>query len=682
MALSPPRLLQALPGWLVWRYETASKDKPGTKPRKVPYYVSGFRRVGKQGSRADRSHLTTYGAALEAAAKLKMTGVGFALMPEFNIVALDFDNCVENEIITPQVLPLISSTYAEFSPSGKGIRAFYLGELKDKKSRANGSAEDAFGFEVFSAKGFVTFTGNALPAVELAGFEDTVAPLPATVTAYAERRFSHGKAKGTGRSSPTEALSGSGAATTANGPALSEAQILAVLARLDPDMAHDEWLKVGLGVHYDTQGHGFHLWDEWSSRGVQYPGSEELAKRWDSFSQREGVERPVTGRTLVHMAMGEGDALERLPGVNVAAPSEFDTVEGATVERSTVERATGDSTVKGEGAAPMRFLPIPNSEFLARQAPAWRIKHVLPMAALAVIYGESGSGKSFFALDMAMAIARGIEWRGQATVQGAVVYIAAEGAGGFRNRIDAYMQHHQVDPATVPLYVIPDAPNFLDRKDITDLVAALRTVKGIALIIVDTYAQVMPGNENSGEDAGKVIAHCRTLHQVTGATVVLIHHSGKDATKGARGWSGLRAATDAEYEVIRNGGDRMATVTKLKDADDGAQYGFKLATVRIGTDGDGDAITSCIVEHNATVPRRKGPVRKLGTNETLALSALQDAVEGKLTVDALATDTVKEMVPPGEGVKDRRRRDAERAIDSLLAKGLIVMVDGLLFINH
>jgi len=50
------------------------------------------------------------------------------------------------------------------------------------------------------------------------------------------------------------------------------------------------------------------------------------------------------------------------------------------------------------------------------------------------------------------------------------------------------------------------------------------------------------GDENSGKDMGRVIAHCKAFHKATGALVLLIHHSGKDDTKGARGWSGTRGA--------------------------------------------------------------------------------------------------------------------------------------------
>ena len=102
--------------------------------------------------------------------------------------------------------------------------------------------------------------------------------------------------------------------------------------------------------------------------------------------------------------------------------------------------------------------------------------------------------------------------------------------------------------------------------DISELVRAVTASGGADVIVVDTFAQVTPGaNENAGEDMGLALANARALAAATGAVVVLIHHAGKDAAKGARGWSGIKAAADAEIEIIRRLG---AAVTVLKPGED------------------------------------------------------------------------------------------------------------------
>ena len=117
--LNAPEPLRALPGWLIWRYETHSGEP---KPRKVPYYVSGTRRHGQQGSPQDRAQLTTFAAARDAAMRLGFDGVGLAMLPEWGITAIDVDHCVDPDGNVPEDIEgIVQQTYAEYSPSGAGI---------------------------------------------------------------------------------------------------------------------------------------------------------------------------------------------------------------------------------------------------------------------------------------------------------------------------------------------------------------------------------------------------------------------------------------------------------------------------------------------------------------------------------------------------------------------------------
>jgi hypothetical protein len=186
---------------------------------------------------------------------------------------------------------------------------------------------------------------------------------------------------------------------------------------------------------------------------------------------------------------------------------------------------------------------------------------------------------------------------------------------------------------------------------------------------------VTPGaNENSGEDVGKLIAHCKLLHKKTGALVVLIHHSGKDAARGARGWSGLRAAADAEIEVTRNGDYRAASVTKMKDGSDGESLSFKLKVVELGLDDDGEAQSSCVVEHVDAEPAvlPSGKQKPSGGHQQAMYDILRVmAPSGTVAYEDLVAGYVAKM-PKGEG-KDRRSRDAKRALEQLISKKLAYM---------
>lgn len=329
--------------------------------------------------------------------------------------------------------------------------------------------------------------------------------------------------------------------------------------------------------------------------------------------------------------------------------------------------------VEGKAA---RFAVQPAHTFAQGKPPSWMIKGFLPRAELAVLFGESGSGKSFLALDVAVDIAMGTPWRGRVTRKGRVVYIAAEGAGGFRNRLKAIGQQRGIELDQIPIGVISDAPNMLEKADALDVAKAIVAAGGADLIIVDTWAQVTPGsNENSGEDMGRALAHCKGIHRATGALVMLVHHSGKDSSKGARGWSGLRAAADVELEVLRNDNARSVSLTKLKDGEDGAEFGFRLENVVLGLDEDGEEITSCVVEHNDSGRVQRGSKGPKGAVERLVLEQLEEQIGmGGGTVDVnVLMGLVKGQMPLAEGKRDQRSAHIHRALESLRANNRIVV---------
>ena len=621
-----PAELADLPAWLMWRLEYHE----GEKPRKVPYYINGQRRAGLQGSAADRQSLATFTAARAAAARRGFDGVGLALMPDWGLVALDFDNCIANGRLHPEVEAIAATSYAEYSPSGKGVRVLLRGALPNRKS-----FDAPFGFETFSSKGFVTITGNRLEITDTFGNENTIAPMPPEALALVEQRFPRRESNPTRHDDPVLGL--------------TQAQIERALAAMDPDMGHDDWLHVGMALHHETRGDGFEHWCEWSERGGKFPGRDILQHRWDSFGKGTGP--VVTGKTLVKLANAAGAGLST---TQPADPDEF--------------KVMVDTQVAEAKGKPPRFEFQPVHLFARAKAGEWLVKGVLPKAGLAVMYGASGSGKSFMALDMAMAIAQGAEWRGRKVRQGRVAYIAAEGSDGFRKRTAAYGQHTGVDLSSVPVDVLDGAPNLMLLDDAKDLAVGVLVAGGADVIVVDTLAQTTPGaNENAGEDMGKALGHCKRLHEMTGALVLLIHHSGKDQAKGARGWSGLRAACDAELEVVRReDGQRSLRLSKNKDGEDGLEWGFALEVVQLGVDEDLDPITSCVVIEAEITKVTMG--RVLGPNEEAVNKAIQ-AMAGVQTtgieVAAVIREAVKLLPEPADGGRDTRKQRVRRAIEKL-----------------
>jgi len=630
--------------WLLWKYVV---DEPGKKPRKVPYYLNGHARSGKQGGDADVASLSAFEEVHAAYLKGGWAGVGFAVLPQWGLTGLDFDDCVHDGAVDPQVEALVAGTYAEVSPSGTGIRAFMQGALPNNKSKADGSN---FGFETFGSAGFLTITGRVLPICELVGSGDSAAPLTEEVRELCRQRFGKASEKPLVEVAQLEPPVG-----------LSEARIRSVLEYLDPDCSYEEWLKTGMSLHHEYQGayEGAMLWDAWS-RGWSdteapgyYAGLELIEAKWDTFGR--GERNAITLRSLLKVA--------RERGWEGSTAADFDDLED--VEPDTPPSA---NSLAADPAA-QRFTPLSLTDFLNRPAPQWIIKGVLPRADLIVLYGESGAGKSFVALDLAAAVARGLPWRGKRTATGRVVYVAAEGAGGFRNRVAAYAQHNRVVPAELGnLEVIPDTPNLLDKADVIQVAKAIRLGGRADLVIVDTFAQTTPGaNENAAEDMGKALAHCKMLRRKTGAVVLLVHHAGKDVTRGARGWSGLRAAADAEIEVSRVGDFRAMRISKQKDGDDSEEWAFKLEQVAVGVDEDGDAITSCVVDYDVPMVRPENR-RLLGKWEKLVVQAVGVMAESQtagIEVSAVLEEAMRIAPTPETGGRDVRRQRLSRALNSL-----------------
>jgi hypothetical protein len=441
-------------------------------------------------------------------------------------------------------------------------------------------------------------------------------------------------------------------------------RLVEAVSRIEPNLPYDQWLKVGQAVHHETSGdvNGLLLWDQWSSPGGDYPGFEELEAKWETFGRSSA--QPVTAGTIYKMATEAG-------WIDTPSADDFDIVM--------------------EPAEPTPFTPrfniLPWAEFAVAKPFTWLIKQVMPKAALIVIYGPPGGGKSFWVLDAVNSIARGSQWRGKKVNQGGVLYICAEGAGGFRNRLTAYARHHNVD-STMPVYVLGDAPNLINKSDTPALLKAVEGLGPLSVIVVDTFAQVTPGsNENSSEGAGLALKNCRMLHEKTGATVILVAHSGKDATKGVRGWSGIKGACDCEIEITRveDSDIRIAAITKQKDGEDQEQkYPFKLVTIPVGQDEDGDPVTSCYVEHTDEIPDGREKKPKIGENEKVLL----DAVETYFTennewpdVDALLNNAL-ELMPESKTKPAGRKYNLGRALKALCEREILEEKGGFVSLTN
>ncbi len=244
-----------------------------------------------------------------------------------------------------------------------------------------------------------------------------------------------------------------------------------------------------------------------------------------------------------------------------------------------------------------RLQPYHVTELGNRPRREYLMKGVFDCRAFGELYGESNSGKTFAALYMAEHIAHHWPWCGRKVRGGTVVYIAAEGGLGLEERLIAFRQHHGVDQADVPLYVIPASIDLCSAdSDTKTLIGEIERLGTVRLIVIDTLARALAGgNENAPDDMGAFVLNCDRIREATGAAVLVVHHSGKDQSRGGRGHSSLKAAVDTEILVENVDSLVTVTVTKQRDYPSGDIFTFKLEPVEIGTDEDGDPITSCVL---------------------------------------------------------------------------------------
>ncbi len=290
------------------------------------------------------------------------------------------------------------------------------------------------------------------------------------------------------------------------------------------------------------------------------------------------------------------------------------------------------------------------------------------------------------AFDLAASIADGEPWFNCRVTAAPVVYVALEGEAGFKLRAKAWELHHGRSlPDDLHMVMQPFTLTD-DPRDVTDLSAV---VPAGAAVFIDTLNRAAPtANENDSADMGGILQAAKRLQSLTAGLVVLVHHSGKDATKGLRGHSSLFAALDAAVEVSRDGERREWRCAKSKDGADGDAHPFRLNVVKLGVDEFGDEITSCVVlpdTNAADVQRVKLPQ---GGNQRLVYEAIREMFKDGRTgkpgapplrpcislEDAVTAGAARLTCPT-----DRRATRTREAITGLVARGVLGLNEGWLW---
>ena len=281
-----PAEIQSCKAWVVWRMTYITRDEAHDrwKFNKVPYYptqpgVPTEKRNGTQGSDSDRAKLGTFNAALTAAGVLtngstphrpNVAGIGLAMLPDLGLVAFDADSCIDaGGNISPEVLALTDGTYTEISPSGTGIRAFWLGTARNGTNHAKS-------LELYHEKQFVTVTGNQLDNT----FKLLGGPLPTLddeLRTKLETLCTPDK-KGKKQAADGERVA---AQPSSNASPQTVAELRSALLSMRAD-DRDIWQRLGHALKpLGDVGRG--LWLEWSATSEKFDPAD-AARAWDSFN--------------------------------------------------------------------------------------------------------------------------------------------------------------------------------------------------------------------------------------------------------------------------------------------------------------------------------------------------------------------------------------------------------------
>lgn len=248
-------------------------------------------------------------------------------------------------------------------------------------------------------------------------------------------------------------------------------------------------------------------------------------------------------------------------------PSEFAIV--SSTEAGEILEATPEPTPRELYLEKLRANLYSGADLLEKVKPQeWLVKDWIPRDGVTALVAPPKKGKSFYALSLALEVARGGSWAGEKLERATVLYVAAERYKLQRDRYEAWLAKHDEEPLDtfVMVGLSPQLTSESQVGALCDLIAELEP----ELVVLDTFARMVLGvEENSAREIGPANEALAEIARATnGGALLVVHHTGKDATKGARGSSAFLAALDV---LITLDGDTKALRARVTDSNAGAE---------------------------------------------------------------------------------------------------------------
>ncbi|MHA2707184.1 AAA family ATPase [Vibrio owensii] len=296
----------------------------------------------------------------------------------------------------------------------------------------------------------------------------------------------------------------------------------------------------------------------------------------------------------------------------------------------------------------------------------WIVDKFIPKKSFGVLYGPSGSLKSFLAVDLCCSLACGMSWGGYEVKEGAVVYVAGEGELGLKMRVKGWETNS--GRVVKNLYILGQGMVMSESQNQEDLILAIKEIERqdnvkVELVVLDTLARCYSGDENTSRDMTAFVNGCDNVKVMADTAVLCIHHSGRDETRGARGSSALRAACDFEYQVKRklNSNTILLKNTKQKDGAEAPDIEMNFDIIELpAKDKNGENLTSLAKVSLTRVTERSDDV------ESPVLVALKNKPDFEITRAELRTVLFNKGT-----LSDAQRKSMSRMLKKLELQGRI-----------
>jgi hypothetical protein len=433
------------------------------------------------------------------------------------------------------------------------------------------------------------------------------------------------------------ALSPSVASSAPPMPAERRASLIQALGHVDAD-SRESWLSVGMAIHNELPtAEGFDLWSQWSQSSAKFDAKDQLHV-WRSFKPRG------------------------LAGVGVNSIFKMAQLSGW-------RNAPQAATVAESGS----LLPLLNIAQLEQASGSitWAVKHVIPADSVGVLFGASGTFKSFIALDYALHCVHGMTWLGKKTKKAPVIFIAAEGGAGVWRRVKAWHLARGLSWAGIEFYTVPLAVMLNTQAgEVVEAVQAVGVTPGT--VIVDTMSQTFDGEENSANEVAGYFRELGTRFRALWRCVVMvIHHSGHSATERPRGSSAILANVDFMLGCFRDEKEMISTLTceKQKDGERFEPVQFSLTNQQLSIDEDGEAVDSLAARHiNGAQDLIEAHLGEARAGRTGRMALLLEMAHSGMTEKELRLAFYKELADLDT---DSKKKAFYRARDAAIQAGMI-----------